>query len=57
MTYFEAGSSRFEKAVEVADGYGECVKDPADMPKALDRAMKAIGDGRQALLNVICKGV
>jgi len=57
LTYFEAGSSRFEKAVEVADGYGECVKDPADMPKALDRAMKAIGDGRQALLNVICKGV
>lgn len=56
MTYFEAGASRFEKAVEVAGGYGEQVKDPADMPKALDRAMKAISNGQQALLNVVCKG-
>jgi acetolactate synthase-1/2/3 large subunit len=56
LTYFEPGISRFEKAVEVADGYGERVADPAELPKALDRAMKAIADGRQALLNVICKG-
>ncbi len=55
LTYFEPGS-RFEKAVEVADGYGERVENPADMPGAIDRALKAIGDGRQALLNVICRG-
>jgi acetolactate synthase-1/2/3 large subunit len=55
LTYFEPGS-RFEKTVEVADGYGERVEKPADLPHALDRAMKAISDGRQALLNVICRG-
>ena len=55
LTYFEPGS-RFEKAVEVADGYGERVENPADMPKALERAMKAVSDGRQALLNIICRG-
>lgn len=55
LTYFEPGS-RFEKAVEVVDGYGEKVENPADMPKALERALKAISDGRQALLNIICRG-
>ena len=55
LTYFEPGA-RFEKAVEVVDGYGEKVENPADMPKALERALKAISDGRQALLNIICRG-
>jgi acetolactate synthase-1/2/3 large subunit len=55
LTYFEPGS-KFEKAVEVVDGYGERVENPSDMPGAIDRALKAIGDGRQALLNVICRG-
>jgi acetolactate synthase-1/2/3 large subunit len=33
------------------------VEDPAEMPKALERAMKAIQvEKRQALLNVICRG-
>ena len=56
LTYFEPGT-RFEKAVEAVDGYGERVADPADMPAAIDRALTAIvRDNRQALLNVICRG-
>jgi acetolactate synthase-1/2/3 large subunit len=56
LTYFDPGL-KFEKAVEVADGYGECVQDPAKLPAAIERAMKAIEvEKRQALLNVICRG-
>ena len=56
LTYFDP-ALRFEKAVEVADGYGECVEDPAKLPAAIERAMKAIEvEKRQALLNVICRG-
>ncbi len=56
LTYFDP-ALKFEKAVEVADGYGEAVQDPAQLPKAIERAMKAIEvDKRQALLNVICRG-
>jgi acetolactate synthase-1/2/3 large subunit len=56
LTYFDP-ALKFEKAVEVAGGYGEEVSNPADMPKAVERALKAINDEkRQALLNVICKG-
>ena len=46
----------FEKAVETAGGYGERVSDPAEMPKAMKRAMDAVSKGNQALLNVICSG-
>ncbi len=55
LTYFDLELG-FEKAVESAGGYGERVADPADMPKALQRAMDAIKGGNQALLNVICSG-
>ena len=56
LTYFEA-EMRFEKAVEVADGYGEQVSDPAELPKAIERALTSVTrDKRQALLNVICRG-
>jgi acetolactate synthase-1/2/3 large subunit len=56
LTYFEA-EMRFEKAVEAADGYGERVSDPAELPKAIERALEAVvRDKRQALLNVICRG-
>ena len=56
LTYFDP-SLKFEKAVEVADGYGEAVEDPAKLPQAIERAMKAIEvEKRQALLNVICRG-
>jgi len=56
LTYFSEHIS-FDKAVETVGGYGETVSDPADVPRALERAMKAIDDKRQALLNIICRGV
>ena len=56
LTYFDV-SIGFEKAVETVDGYGERVEDPAAVPKAIERAMKAVvNDKRQALLNIICRG-
>jgi len=46
----------FEKICEAADGYGEKVERPEDLPRALKRAMKVVEtEKRQALLNVICK--
>lgn len=49
-------SPNFEKMMEVHEGYGERVEDPEKMPHALQRALKAVREeGRQALLNVICK--
>ena len=42
--------------MEVHEGYGERVEDPKILPDALQRALKAVREeGRQALLNVICK--
>ena len=55
LTYFDFELG-FEKAVETAGGYGERVSDPAEMPKAMKRAMDAVSKGNQALLNVICSG-
>ena len=56
FTYFNPELA-FEKSVEVAGGYGERVEDPAEMPRALERALKVVeGEKRQALLNVICRG-
>jgi acetolactate synthase-1/2/3 large subunit len=44
----------YEKLVEASGGYGEKVEDPAELPKALERAMHAVKvEKRQALLNVI----
>jgi acetolactate synthase-1/2/3 large subunit len=49
-------SPAYEKVIEASNGYGERVADPAELPKALDRALDAVrGQGRQALLNVICE--
>ena len=56
LTYFDP-ALKFEKAVEAADGHGERVEDPAKLPAAIERAMKAIEvEKRQALLNVVCRG-
>jgi acetolactate synthase-1/2/3 large subunit len=55
LTYFDL-QLQFEKAVETAGGHGECVTDPAALPKAVERAMTAMAGGQQALLNVICQG-
>jgi acetolactate synthase-1/2/3 large subunit len=44
----------YEKLVEASGGYGERVEDPAALPAALARALKAVQeDKRQAVLNVI----
>lgn len=45
----------YEKVCEAAGGYGECVTDAEEVPKALKRALEQVQrHGRQALLNVIC---
>jgi acetolactate synthase I/II/III large subunit len=48
----------FEQVCAAAGGYGERVDDPAALPGALERAVRAVTvEKRQALLNVICRGV
>jgi acetolactate synthase-1/2/3 large subunit len=47
----------FEQVCAAAGGYGERVEDPAALPAALERAVRAVTvEQRQALLNVICRG-
>jgi acetolactate synthase-1/2/3 large subunit len=46
---------RYEDIVRAFDGHGERVDRPADVPAALDRALRAVRDGRQAVVNVICQ--
>ena len=48
----EKRGTAFEKTIEACGGYGEAVEDPAELPKALERALKKVHDGQQALLNV-----
>jgi acetolactate synthase-1/2/3 large subunit len=43
----------YEKTIEACGGYGERVDNPADLPKAMERAMDKVAGGTQALLNVI----
>ena len=52
LTFFDGGGLAFEKGLEVTGGYGERVEDPAELPKALERAAKAVGDGQPAVLNL-----
>jgi acetolactate synthase-1/2/3 large subunit len=49
-------SPAFEKVIESIDGYSERVEDPAQLPKALERALAAVAAGQPALLNVITQG-
>jgi len=47
----------FEQVCAAAGGYGERVDDPAALPDAFARALRAVRvEKRQALLNVICRG-
>ena len=46
----------FEKICEASGGYGERVEDPAALPGAMKRALKAVDSGQQALINVISRG-
>jgi acetolactate synthase-1/2/3 large subunit len=44
----------FELICQSAGGHGERVEDPADVPAALERCLRAVRvEGRQALLNVV----
>src|ERR1700719_2010405 len=48
----------FEQVCAASGGYGERVEDPAALPAALDRAVRAVTvEKRHARLNVICRGV
>jgi acetolactate synthase-1/2/3 large subunit len=46
----------FETICAASGGYGERVEDPAALPGAMKRALKAVDGGQQALLNVISRG-
>jgi acetolactate synthase-1/2/3 large subunit len=47
--------SNYQKAVEVADGYGEKVTDASEVMPALERGLKAVNvEKRQAVINIIC---
>ncbi len=49
-------SPQFEMIAQACGAYAERVEEPGDLPRALQRALKAVNDERrQALLNVICK--
>ena len=46
----------FETICAASGGYGERVEDPAALPGAMQRALKAVDGGQQALLNIISRG-
>jgi acetolactate synthase-1/2/3 large subunit len=49
-------SPKFELTAEAGGAYAERVEKPDELPAALNRALKIVKEeGRQALLNVICK--
>ena len=43
----------YEVVCQAAGGHGERVEDPAELPNALERGLKAVADGRQALVNLV----
>ncbi len=47
--------TNYQKAVEVADGYGEKVTDPGEVMPALERGLRAVTvEKRQAVINILC---
>jgi acetolactate synthase-1/2/3 large subunit len=49
-------SPQFELTAQACGAYAERVEEPEELPRALARALDAVRqEGRQALLNVICK--
>lgn len=52
LTYLDP-APEYHKIVEASDGYGEEVKQPEDLPAALERGLKAVDvDKRTAVINV-----
>jgi acetolactate synthase-1/2/3 large subunit len=48
--------ANYEEIVRAFGGHGERVEDPAELPRALRRALRVVREeGRQAVLNVICR--
>lgn len=47
----------YELVCQAAGGHGERVEDPADLPGAIERGLKAVAGGRQALVNLIAHDV
>jgi acetolactate synthase I/II/III large subunit len=45
----------YERIVAAHGGHGERVERPGELPGALKRAMAAVREGRQALVNVLCE--
>ncbi|MBI3711100.1 MAG: thiamine pyrophosphate-requiring protein [Proteobacteria bacterium] len=45
----------YEKLIEAQGGFGERVEQPAALPATLARAVAAVREGHQALLNVVCR--
>jgi acetolactate synthase-1/2/3 large subunit len=43
----------YELVCQAAGGMGERVEDPAELAGAIERGLKAVADGRQALLNIV----
>lgn len=50
----ELGLVRYDKVIEGMGGHDEHVEDPAELRRALERALKA---GRVACVNVMMRGV
>ncbi|HEY7139970.1 MAG TPA: thiamine pyrophosphate-requiring protein [Methylomirabilota bacterium] len=51
-----SAAARYEEIVRSFGGHGERVEDPAELPGALRRGLRAVREeGRQAVLNVICR--
>jgi acetolactate synthase I/II/III large subunit len=42
----------FEKVAEAFGSYGECVTEPSEVPAAIGRCLRAVDEGRAAVLNV-----
>lgn len=47
-------SPDYVSVVKSSEGYGEKVEDPSEIRPALIRALEAVREGRQALLDVVC---
>lgn len=48
---------RFELIAQAFGGHGETVEDPDDVPAAIARCLRAVDDGRAAVLHVRIGGI